>query len=65
MAVVATTDCLMALSVVRIFGIVPLPHADHLASCSAFFRADKWVGMFGIAVIDGNGTNSAHRSLLT
>jgi len=64
-AVLAATECLIVLSVVRISGIVSFPHADHLDSCSTFFRVDKWVGMFSIVVIDRNGTNSAYQSLLT
>jgi hypothetical protein len=64
-AVVATTECLIVLLVVRISGIVPFPYADHLDSRSTFFRADKWLGVFSIVIIDRNGTNSAYRILLT
>ena len=57
-AVVATAKCLIVLSVVRITSIVPFPHADHLASCLMWSRADRWVGMFSITVNDGNGASS-------
>ena len=57
-AVVATAECLIMLSVVRIASIVPFPHADHLPSCSMWSRADKWVGMFSIAVNDGDNASS-------
>jgi hypothetical protein len=30
-----------------------------------FFWVDKWVRMFSIVVIDGNGINSAYQFLLT
>ena len=46
------------LAVVRISGITSFLLADRLTSCVPWFKIDKWVGMFGIVVIDGNCTRT-------
>ena len=52
----AQSDLPLSISVVSICAMVKISASLPLSSCTAWFRADKWIALFSITVIDGRIT---------